>query len=156
QDTGATAEAAEFPLYETIRGLIERRGEGPLRVLVTHSHGHGDHTAADAQFRGRPAVTLVEPELAAVQAHFGFSRWPQGSATIDLGGRNLEVLPTPGHHESGVAVYDVRTGWLLSGDSAYPGRLYVMDWDAYRASIARLVAFAESRPVTAVLGAHIE
>lgn len=156
QDTGATAEAEKFPLYETIRELIDRRGGGPMQMLVTHSHGHGDHKAADAQFRGQPDVTLVEPELAAVQAHFGFSRWPEGSATIDLGGRRLDILPAPGHHESGVAVYDSRNHWLLTGDNVYPGRLYVMDWDIYRASIARLAAFAETRPVTAVLGSHIE
>jgi len=46
---------------------------------------------------------------------------------------------------------------LFTGDSLYPGRLYVKDWAAYRASIRRLAAFvAEGNPVEWVLGAHIE
>ena len=56
QDTGATQEAALFPLYDTILELIRGRssdGGPPLEILVTHSHSHGDHKAADEQFEGR-------------------------------------------------------------------------------------------------------
>jgi glyoxylase-like metal-dependent hydrolase (beta-lactamase superfamily II) len=159
QDTGATAEADKFPIYDTIRKLIEQQQAASgtvLRVLVTHSHSHGDHRAGDAQFRGRPQVTLVEPTAEGVRGYFGFKAWPKGEARVDLGGRELTVLPIPGHQDESIAVYDSRTGWLLTGDTVYPGRLYVMDWNAYRASVHRLVEFARSHPVSAVLGTHIE
>jgi glyoxylase-like metal-dependent hydrolase (beta-lactamase superfamily II) len=156
QDTGATADPSRFPLYETVHGLIARKSSRPLKVLVVHSHSHSDHTAADSQFRGKPGVTLVEPTSAAVRTYFGFKNWPQGSVTIDLGGRRLEVIPTPGHHDESLAIYDARTGWLLTGDSVYPGRLYVKDWREYRASIERLVEFSKTRSISAVLGSHIE
>jgi hydroxyacylglutathione hydrolase len=158
QDTGATAEADKLPIYDTVRKLIEQRQAvaGPLRMLVTHSHSHGDHRAGDAQFRGQPQVTLVEPTAAGVRDYFGFKNWPRGEARIDLGGRELTVLPIPGHQDESIAVYDARTGWLLTGDTVYPGRLYVLDWAAYRASVHRLAEFARSHSISAVLGTHIE
>jgi hydroxyacylglutathione hydrolase len=155
-DTGATEEPGEFPLYETVQDLIAQRGHRGLRILVAHTHSHGDHRAADPQFHGKPGVTLVEPNGEAVRRHFGFPAWPNGTAKVDLGGRILEVIPAPGHQDEGIAVYDARTGWLLTGDNLYPGRLYVRDWDEFRSSVERLARFAKARRVSAVLGAHIE
>jgi hydroxyacylglutathione hydrolase len=91
-----------------------------------------------------------------VREYFGFSAWPEGSATVDLGGRMFEVIPAPGHQDEGIAVYDPRTGWLLTGDNLYPGRLYVKNWNAFRSSIRRLVEFSKARRISAVLGTHIE
>jgi len=155
-DTGATEDPAEFPLYETVRGLVAQRKQPGMKILVAHSHSHGDHRAADPQFQGKPGVTLIAPNATAVRDYFGFPQWPKGSATIDLGGRMLEVLPAPGHQDEGIAVYDARTGWLLTGDNLYPGRLYVRNWNEFRSSIARLAQFSKGRRITAVLGAHIE
>lgn len=156
QDTGATADPAHFPLYDTIQQIIQRRGMGGMKMLVTHSHSHGDHKAADVQFRGKPGVTLVEPTSAGVREYFQFNDWPKGEAVIDLGVRKLIVQPAPGHQDEALIVYDLRTRWLLTGDSVYPGRLYVRDWPAFRASVHRMVQFAEAHPVSAVMGTHIE
>lgn len=155
EDTGATGDPQAFPLYATVAALIAARGT-PLKVLVVHSHGHRDHTAGDAQFRGQPGVAVVEPTLEAVRRQFGLSEWPNGSGVLDLGGRELVVVPIPGHHEQSIALYDPRTRWLLTGDTLYPGRLYVEDWAAYRASIERLATFAKTHPVAAIMGTHIE
>lgn len=159
-DTGATRDAKSFPLYDTVQTLIAERVSGTqsqnLQITVIHSHGHRDHKAADAQFQGKPGVTLVKPTDKAVRQYFGFSDWPSGLAHIDLGGRTLEALPVPGHQGQDIALYDERTGWLLTGDTVYPGRVYVKKWSEYRSSIARLAAFAETHPVSAVLGSHIE
>ena len=160
QNTGATADADKFPLYETLQTLIaewqKSHPSGDLRMLITHSHSHNDHTAADPQFRDKPSVTLIEPKSQAVRQYFGFSDWPNGSATIDLGGRELIVFPIPGHHDESIAVYDPQSQWLLSGDTFYPGRLYVKDWNPFRTSIQRLVEFTEKHEVSAVMGTHIE
>jgi glyoxylase-like metal-dependent hydrolase (beta-lactamase superfamily II) len=44
----------------------------------------------------------------------------------------------PGHHVASIALYDRRTGNLLTGDSLYAGRLYVNEADvpAYAAGRA--------------------
>jgi len=159
QDTGATDDAERFPLYDVILGLVserQRTTKKTLDVLVTHSHSHGDHTAADVQFRGKTGVKLIEPTAQAVRGQFGFGAWPDGRATIDLGGRTLTVVPIPGHQDESLAVYDDATKWLLTGDTVYPGRLYVRDWAAYRASIGRLVDFSKSHDISAIMGTHIE
>lgn len=156
QDTGASADAGRFPLYDTLQTLMQKRGDAALQILVSHSHSHSDHTAADAQFRGKPGVVLIEPTAEAVQAHFGFTAWPEGEAQIDLGERRLTVIPTPGHQDEAIAVHDAHTGWLLTGDTLYPGRILVENWSEYRASIQDLLAFTTRHPVSAVLGSHIE
>lgn len=123
-------------------------------LVVAHSHAHGDHVGGDAAFAGRPRTTVIGKTPAAVTSAFAIANM---HGTIDLGGRVLDVIAIPGHEPSHVAFYDRKTRLLLSGDTLYPGRLYVRDWNAYRASVARLVAFVDDgHPVSHVLGAHIE
>jgi glyoxylase-like metal-dependent hydrolase (beta-lactamase superfamily II) len=163
-DTGATEDHEAFPLRATVDRLIARwlaehqpgRPSGGYELVVAHTHGHGDHVAGDAQFEGRPGTTLVPRELDAVQAHFGFTGWPEQIAPFDLGGRVLEITGSPGHHRAAITVYDPWTGLLLTGDTVYPGRLYAFDFPQFVASLDRMVALAESRPVSHVLGCHIE
>jgi hydroxyacylglutathione hydrolase len=160
QDTGATESADQFPIYATVQRLIDERlaatnGDSPT-MLVTHSHGHSDHTAGDGQFRDQQNVVLVESELEAVVEYFNFPNWPMGETIINLGGRELTLFPIPGHQEASVAVYDPQTQWLLTGDTFYPGRLYVLEWDEYKTTIQKLVDFTRINPVSALMGTHIE
>lgn len=153
-DTGATADADSFPLRATVDRLLPDRPG--YRLIVAHSHAHGDHVAADAQFADRPDTTVVGTELDAVRAQFGLADEPYAAADLDLGDRLLHVVHTPGHHRASITLHDPHTGWLLTGDTVYPGRLYVEDYPAFLGSLDRMVALTEERPVTAVLGTHIE
>ncbi|MCB5163785.1 MBL fold metallo-hydrolase [Streptomyces bambusae] len=159
-DTGATASADLFPLRRTVDGLVDdwlvRNPREGYELLVLHTHGHGDHVAGDGQFADRPGTNVVGAELATAWAYFGFDHAPDAVARVDLGGRVLECLATPGHHEAAVTYYDPWTGFLLTGDTVYPGRLYVADWPAFARTVDRLIEFSERRPVTHVLGCHIE
>lgn len=159
-DTGATSDPAAFPLRETVDGILRdwlaARPRDSYELIVAHTHGHGDHVAADAQFDGRPATTVVPADREAACSFFGISGWPAEVVTLDLGGRVLEVTGCPGHDDRSIAVYDPWTGFLITGDTVYPGRLYVRDFPAFSASLDRLVDFARARPVTYVLGCHIE
>jgi len=129
-----------------------------IPLIVAHSHSHGDHVAGDAAFRDRPDTVVVGLKAADVASFFGIGNWPEQIATFDLGGRALRILPAPGHQAAAIMVYDPRLKILLSGDTLYPGRLYipVNFLDDNRASIDRLAAFAKRHPIRAVLGAHIE
>jgi glyoxylase-like metal-dependent hydrolase (beta-lactamase superfamily II) len=159
-DTGASKDATRFPLRETVDGIVAswlaanpRDGYG---LVVAHTHAHGDHIAADTQFADRPLTTVVGTDLDSVRSFFGFTSWPDQVASYDLGGRVLEVIGIPGHHPTSLAMFDPWTGFLLTGDTVYPGRLYGFDMPAFVASIDRLVDFAAARPVTHVMGCHIE
>ncbi|MBY9063133.1 MBL fold metallo-hydrolase [Sphingomonas yunnanensis] len=142
-------------LIATWRGAHAGR---PVRLIVAHSHGHGDHHAGDAEFADRPDTRLVGLTPDAVAAFFGIRDWPEQVGRYDLGGRVLRIVPTPGHEPAHIMVYDARTRLLFSGDMLYPGRLYVpRDQTAvFRASADRLTRFARQYPVRALLGAHVE
>ncbi|MEP0200804.1 MAG: MBL fold metallo-hydrolase [Halioglobus sp.] len=150
-DTGATENPTDFPLYDSVRALI-----GDKKLLVVHSHGHRDHRSADIQFRDIDGVALVDTHLPALIEKLSISAWPKGQGLIDLGNRKLVVIPSPGHQEEAISLYDPQTQWLLTGDTLYPGLIYVKDWNDFRNSIARLAKFAETHTVSAVMGAHIE
>ena len=159
-DSGATESAADFPLYDTVQALIQwqsQPGQNPdTEIVLMHSHSHGDHHQGDAQFRGKPNVRIVEPQHDAVTGFFKFPKWPEGEAIFDLGNRALQIIPTPGHQQDAVSVYDPQTKWLLTGDTVYAGLIYVKNWGDYKNSIARLADFAETHEVSVLLGAHIE
>ncbi|WP_157979670.1 MBL fold metallo-hydrolase [Kribbella monticola] len=165
-DTGT----GDADLRKVVDELLDGRD---LELVVAHTHGHGDHVGGDDQFtseenqgkegkRGTGGgegrrIHVVGKSAEEVAEYFGISAWPEEVVEFDLGGRVLDVVPIPGHHPSHLAFYDRSTQLLLTGDSLYPGRLYVFDWPAYRASIARLAAFvAGGKPVRLVLGTHIE
>lgn len=150
-DTGATESAAEFPLYESVRSLI-----GDKDLLVVHSHGHRDHRSADSQFQNIEGVRLVDLNKTVLIDTLSISQWPEGLGAVELGNRELVVIPTPGHQEEAISLYDPQTQWLLTGDTVYPGLIYVKHWNDYRDSIARLAEFAARHEISAVLGAHIE
>jgi glyoxylase-like metal-dependent hydrolase (beta-lactamase superfamily II) len=130
----------------------------PIRLVVAHSHSHGDHHAGDSEFQARPDTDVVGLTPAQVASFFHVAKWPQDVGRFDLGGRVLDIVPTPGHEPAHIMVYDARTKLLFSGDMLYPGRLYVpVDrFGVFRASADRLAAFARTHPIRALLGAHIE
>ena len=150
-DTGATEDAESFPIYDTVKSLV-----GDRDLLVLHSHSHRDHYAGDAQFAGKPGVELVAPSSGGLAFFLSSIESEDGTYMIELGNRELTLLRIPGHQEESIALYDVRTQWLLTGDTVYPGLIYVKHWDAYLNSISVLATFSVSHQVNAVLGAHIE
>jgi glyoxylase-like metal-dependent hydrolase (beta-lactamase superfamily II) len=163
QDTGAAPAANSgiaFPIRETVQKIIDdwskKHGKAKLQLVVTHSHAHGDHIGGDSQFLGQADTTLVGTKLADVQAYFGITDWPTQQVTLDLGARILDIIPIPGHEATSIAVYDRETRILLTGDTIYPGRLYIRDWPAFKSSIERLATFVKTHDVANVLGTHIE
>jgi hydroxyacylglutathione hydrolase len=160
-DTGASKKIEGNPLRETVDGIVEAwLAEHPregYELVVAHTHGHLDHVAGDAQFADRPATTVVDRELEAVQNFFGFTAWPDQIVRFDLGGgRVLEMIGTPGHQRASVTTYDPWSGFLLTADNALPGRIYAFDFPVYLDSIERTVEFARTREITHVMGCHIE
>ena len=155
-DTGAVADSKAMPLAKTIMELLPDKDSRKLPLLVAHTHRHLDHRAGDPQFASLPSVEVVPFDLKGVRAFFGFNNWPDGIAHIDLGGRTVDVIPTPGHNETHVAFYDDRTGILFSGDFLMPARLLIDDAAAYRESALRVIDFLKTRPLTHILGGHIE
>jgi hydroxyacylglutathione hydrolase len=157
-DTGAGGLQIRPAVDAVIGRWLAERQRTSIPLVVAHSHGHDDHRMGDAEFQSRLDTTVVGIKPADVAAFFGIADWPHTVARFDLGGRALDVIPTPGHQPAHLMLFDARTGLLLSGDTLYPGRLYIPSntFEDFRDSIDRVVAFTRDRHVRYVLGCHVE
>ncbi len=159
EDTGAGMVDSATIVQSLMAEWAKRNNKtGPVPLIVVHSHSHGDHVAGDPGFIGKPNVQFVAAKVDAIQQAFGVKNWPTDLGSVDLGNRVIDLIPIPGHDVAGIALYDRQTGVLLTGDSFYPGRLYVGDaeFPAFVASHRRLVEFTKDKPVANILGTHIE
>ncbi len=154
-------------------------------VVVLNSHTHNDHVGGNWQFafvygmdtnftrtnaKGsredaqaeispgqlcgdlpkafNPKTYATKPWKISHAIHDGFK--------INLGGRTLEVVSTPGHTPDAICLLDRANGLLFTGDTYYPGPIWLYrpetDLDAYVNSVRRLAAL--SPELKLVLGAH--
>jgi len=152
-------------------------------LICVASHTHFDHIGCHHEFDARcvhaaEAEILADPRnewtLADVYATDAmFDALPKGwdaaayaipaapaqyvlahGDVIDLGNRAFEVIHTPGHSPGGIALYEQKTGILLSGDIIYDGPL--ID-DAYHSHIPDYFATLErlqKLKVNVVHGGH--
>jgi glyoxylase-like metal-dependent hydrolase (beta-lactamase superfamily II) len=157
-DTGAGGLKIRPTVDRLIAEWQAMHGGRAVHLVVAHSHSHGDHHAGDDEFRDRADTEVVGLAPEQVASFFHIADWPRDNARFDLGGRVLDIIPTPGHEPAHIMVYDARTQLLFSGDMLYPGRLYVPldQFGEFRASADRLGAFAKTHKIRALLGAHIE
>lgn len=83
--------------------------------------------------------------------------WWAPASSVDLGGRSLRVIHTPGHTPTSVSLYDAERRQLFCGDFIYPGQLYAFLPGAsrrgYRDTTDRLLALIDAR--TTLLTAHM-
>lgn len=156
-----------------------------LPIVVLNSHTHDDHVGGNWQFdtiysmeteftrknaKGsrEDAQAEIAPDQICGALPAGFdsktyatrpwkiTRFIHDSEQIDLGGRTIEVIATPGHTPDAISLFDRANGLLFTGDTYYPAPIWLFrpetDLDAYAASIRRLAALATQ--VKLVLGAH--
>src|ERR1700689_1001559 len=155
-DTGDIADPKVVPLADMVMRMLPGEGPAKLPLLVVHTHRHLDHRAGDGQFARFSNAQVVGFDIDSVRNFYKFIDWPNGVAQVDLGDRTVDVIPTPGHNETEVSFYDRSTGLLFTGDFLMPARLLVDEASADIASAERIAAFAKDRPVSYVLGGHIE
>ena len=152
-DTGATEEEEFFPLRETVDKVLRRWSSAQNvempELLVLPLGSDQSQTAALAQFANKPYTTVIAPgsgERASLVTQ----------QQLDLGGRVLSVIPTPGLDASSITLYDPWSDLLLTGNAFYPGRLVIRDFQAYRNSLDSLVQFMYEESISYVFGGRIE
>ena len=157
-DTGAGGLKVRPTIERVIAEWAARRHRNSIPLIVAHSHSHGDHHQGDAEFQDRPDTMVVGLYPKDVADFFKISDWPNQIVPYDLGGRVLDIIPTPGHQSAHVMIFDRKTRLLFSGDSLGPYRLYISMNEAktYRDSIDRVATFTQDKHVSWILGAHIE
>ena len=157
-DAGATEEAEYFPLRQVVDRVINRWQQAnnvpkmPLLVLTLGSET--SQIAALGQFENRPDTMVVGNDSVLRSAVLG-GDWPS-MGKLDLGGRVLDVLPTPGLDESAISVFDEWSGILFTGNTLYPGRLVIRDYARYLESLESLADLSRKETLRFVLGGRIE
>jgi glyoxylase-like metal-dependent hydrolase (beta-lactamase superfamily II) len=143
----------------------------PLSVL--NSHTHNDHvgdnwrfpdiyamdtafTRDNAKGSSADAQAEITPDQLCGELPPGFDRrsyatkafhirhWLHDGDKIDLGGRVLQVIATPGHTPDSISLLDAKNGLVFTGDTYYPGPIFLYrpetNLDAYVASLKKLAA----------------
>ena len=157
-DTGAGGLNVRPTIDRVIDEWAARYHRMFIPLIVAHSHSHGDHHQGDVEFQDRPHTIVVGLYPKEVADFFKISDWPNQIVSYDLGGRVLDIIPTPGHQSAHIMIFDHKTRLLFSGDSLGPYRLYIPMNEAktYRDSIDRVAAFTRDKQVSWIFGAHIE
>jgi glyoxylase-like metal-dependent hydrolase (beta-lactamase superfamily II)/membrane-bound inhibitor of C-type lysozyme len=148
-----------------------------LEIVVLNSHTHYDHIGGNYQFEtiwgrdteytqgraaGSPPKAVADflkegwiwkplPEGFVAKDFrsrpFTISRFVDEGDVIDLGGRKLEILSTPGHAPDAICLLDRENRLLLTGDSFYLAPLYThlegSDFLDYARTAARLAGLAD-------------
>jgi len=146
-----------------------------LPVAVVNSHTHNDHvgdnwrfsevygmdtefTRKNAQGSSGDAQKEIAPGEICGELPRGFNgasystrpfritHWLHDGDKIDLDGRVLQVIATPGHTPDSLMLWDEANGLLFTGDMYYPGPIFLYrpetDLDAYQASLKKVAALA--------------
>lgn len=157
---------------DSIRAVVTRLTGRPVTVL--NSHTHFDHVGGNFEFAdirdedtrfthanakgrlnaySRDALARericgklppgVQPDSYRIRP-WKVSGSVRDAERFDLGGRQLEVIFTPGHTPDSLSLLDRKNGLLFTGDTFYPGPIYLFvpetDFAAYARSVAKLAA----------------
>jgi len=159
-DTGSRHGNLVPALQHTVRQWLLRNNRTSISLIVAHSHSNSDHVAGDAELHALKdsamPIIFLPATVEATKKFYGMTNWPEDSGAVDLGDRMIDVLAIPGHDAVSVALYDRQTAIFFTGDSLYPGRIYIRDFPAFAASNQRMVRFTEGKLVAHILGCHIE
>ena len=157
-DAGATEEAEYFPLRSVVESTMKRwqqaNGIAKMPLLVLTLGSDASQNGALGQFQDRPDTTVVAADDVLRSKVLG-SNWPR-EGKLDLGGRVLNVLPTPGLDASAISIFDGWSKILFTGNTLYPGRLVIRDFPRYLNSLETLVQFSSTNNIRWIMGGRIE
>ena len=148
-----------------IRPVIEALTSLPVTVIFSHAHfDHaGNHHRFDsvamfdhASLRERVTDGHFWPTLAQYykvgRPRIAVSEWWEVDETVDLGGRELEIVPVPGHAPESIALLDRERHQLYTGDFIYNGELLVTDLERCLESTTTLISRTDGDET--LFGAH--
>jgi len=143
--------------HAAVLEACEERGETPTLIVLTHGHiDHSEGARTLSTLAGVP-VRAWDPRFAFHPAHRGDPDVLSDGETLDIDGRRVSVLATPGHSSDSVCL--VVEDCVLTGDTvlgrgttvvAYPDG----DLGEYLASLDALRGLCAEMGVTSLLPGH--
>lgn len=158
-------------IHAVVRSLTD------LPLTFTPSHFHYDHVGNSVQFEHTAMIDLPYlrarapdgvlklqfPEhLGTAEGYetptFQVSEWLEPGGSIDLGGRQISIVHTPGHTTDGLTLVDNERGYAFTGDFFYLGPLFAFLPNSYLGDYLKSVRhlLAETDPGSRFFGAHLD
>lgn len=109
-------------------------------TMIVNTHMHIDHCIGNNYIKEKYAIKsacfateIAFGEILDTQARYFGLNYTGYNTTVDdvlsdgqlihIGDNILEVIALPGHSPGGLALYDRKDGWLISGDSLFSGSI---------------------------------
>ena len=163
-----------------LRTEVDRLTGLPVTVLSTHIHwdhigGHGQfsqhlvhpaevHWLEDGFPLSKDTITAMLQRNCVLPKEFDpknysiFQGSPSGLAEdgdlLDLGGRTLTVLHTPGHSPGHLCIWEEARGSLYSGDLVYEGTIYANYPSTDPQALLRSVEKVAALPIKQIFPGH--
>ena len=96
-------------------------------IMLVATHAHPDHTGSAINYFSELYIAPGDAKSPFVKDYTGTIKELKDGELIDLGGRTIEVVFTPGHTPGSTTFIDKNAGYGFSGDSFGSGNLLVFD-----------------------------
>lgn len=139
----------DAPEEEAIADVLESKRFKLTHILTTHHHG--DHVAGNEALKATHGCTIIGPVDEASRIP-GIDKSVGHGDSIELEGRRIEVIGTPGHTLGEISYHFPEEKLLFAGDTLFAlgcGRIFEGDAAMMHQSLQRLAALPDDTVVYA-------
>lgn len=135
-----------------LKEIVEDIVKKPVSLII--SHGHGDHIGAMDQWE-EVWINAADEAILPQDKYQGKKNYLTDGQIFDLGGRQIEVVFTPGHTPGSTTFLDKEAKYGFSSDAFGSGNLLVFtDLSTEVSSSLRLTKFLEKYNINFLYPGH--
>ena len=135
-----------------LRKIVEDIVKKPVELVI--SHAHGDHIGAVGEW-DTVWINAADEAIIPAGKYNGVKRYLTDGQVFDLGGRQIEVVFTPGHTPGSTTFLDKEAHYGFSSDAFGSGNLLVFtDLSTEAASANRLMRFIKKYDIKYLYPGH--
>lgn len=142
----------EIKDYDKIIAQITSK---PVTLVATHVHP--DHTGSAVNYFDEIYINAADMvNVAAMMGDYkGEIKYLADGEIIDLGGREIEVIFTPGHTPGSTTFFDKAAGYGFSGDAFGSGNLLLTtNWSTLLITCQRTLEYMKKHNITKLYPGH--